>query len=169
MDEIKLAYRKLTRELHPDKNPDDPEAAAKFQLLRKAYESLADEQGKRNFLKYGNPDGPGSLNIGIALPSFLLKKENQVQVLIVFFLVLLLVIPGIGLYWHNSVNRYNHYGILQDNWQQRYVHSFKEGLSMSKISFMISTSLEFEEELSMKIDESEELNKVMFSFLIWYY
>lgn len=38
-----MAYRKLTREFHPDKNPDDPEAAAKFQFLRKAYEALADE------------------------------------------------------------------------------------------------------------------------------
>ena len=39
---IKKAYRKLAKELHPDKNPDDPEAESKFQDLGVAYETLKD-------------------------------------------------------------------------------------------------------------------------------
>ena len=39
---IKKAYRKLAKALHPDKNPDDPEAEAKFQDLGVAYETLKD-------------------------------------------------------------------------------------------------------------------------------
>lgn len=36
--EIKAAYRKLSKESHPDLNPDDPKAKAKFQLIAAAYE-----------------------------------------------------------------------------------------------------------------------------------
>jgi curved DNA-binding protein CbpA len=39
-DEIRKAYRARALELHPDKNPNDPEAGARFQLLSKAYEAL---------------------------------------------------------------------------------------------------------------------------------
>ena len=40
---IKKAYRKLAKELHPDKNPDDPEADEKFKDLGVAYETLKDK------------------------------------------------------------------------------------------------------------------------------
>lgn len=57
---------------------------------------------KEIYEKYGNPDGPGKLNVAIAMPSFLLKKENHVSILFVFFFILLIVLPGIGFYWYNS-------------------------------------------------------------------
>lgn len=37
-NQIKKAYRKLAKELHPDKNPDDEEAHERFQDLGAAYE-----------------------------------------------------------------------------------------------------------------------------------
>lgn len=55
--EIKKAYRKLGRELHPDKNLDNPRAAAQFTRVTKAYEALTDRVGMENFKKYGHPDG----------------------------------------------------------------------------------------------------------------
>ena len=41
-EEIRTAYRKKARETHPDHNPDDPEAAERFQAVRAAYQVLRD-------------------------------------------------------------------------------------------------------------------------------
>lgn len=53
-------------------------------------------------LKYGNPDGRGSFSVAVAMPSFLLKKENHVAVLIIFFIVFLIIIPFVVYVWYNS-------------------------------------------------------------------
>ena len=55
---------------------------------------MTDEKARENFLKYGNPDGKGSMTVGIAMPQFLRKEEYQVQVLIVFFICVIIIIPG---------------------------------------------------------------------------
>ena len=54
--------------------------------LVRAYETLTDEKKYDNWKKYGHPDGSRAMQaIEIALPSFLLKPENQGTVLLVFF------------------------------------------------------------------------------------
>jgi DnaJ family protein B protein 11 len=51
--QIKRAYRKQAIELHPDKNPDDPEATAKFARVNNAYEVLQDADKRNIYDKYG--------------------------------------------------------------------------------------------------------------------
>eukprot|EP01133_Synstelium_polycarpum_P010907 gene10907-12712_t len=73
-DEIKKAYRSLSKQYHPDKNPGFQD---KFIAISKAYEALTDPAIRENMEKYGNPDGPQPISVGIALPSWLINKSNS--------------------------------------------------------------------------------------------
>ncbi len=48
-DEIKQAYRKLARKMHPDLNPNDPKAEDKFKEISAAYDILSDAEKRRRF------------------------------------------------------------------------------------------------------------------------
>ncbi|MFI5043476.1 MAG: molecular chaperone DnaJ [Acidimicrobiales bacterium] len=56
-DDIKRAYRRLAREHHPDANPDDPHAEARFKELASAYEVLSDPDKRSKYDRFGTTDG----------------------------------------------------------------------------------------------------------------
>ncbi|MDL2307326.1 molecular chaperone DnaJ [Desulfovibrio sp. OttesenSCG-928-C06] len=53
-DTIKRSFRKLALKYHPDRNPDDPEAAAKFKECAEAYEVLQDAEKRQRYDRYGH-------------------------------------------------------------------------------------------------------------------
>ncbi len=57
--EIKSAYRKLAKELHPDRNKDNPKAAEKFSHVTNAYDLLSDKDKRAQFDR-GEIDGDGN-------------------------------------------------------------------------------------------------------------
>ena len=66
---IKSAYRKLAKELHPDKHPDDPKAADKFSDVTRAYDLLSDAKKRAQFDRgeideNGQPRGFGGGGFG---------------------------------------------------------------------------------------------------------
>ncbi len=52
--EIKSAFRKLAKQYHPDLNPDNKEAEAKFKEVNEAYEVLSDSDKKAKYDKFGH-------------------------------------------------------------------------------------------------------------------
>ena len=57
--DIKKAYRKLAKELHPDTNPNNPKAAARFAGVTAAYDLLGDKEKRARFDR-GEIDGDGN-------------------------------------------------------------------------------------------------------------
>ena len=53
-DELKKAYRKLAKQYHPDMNPGDKEAEAKFKEVNEAYEVLSDKDKRAKYDQFGH-------------------------------------------------------------------------------------------------------------------
>ena len=58
--EIKSAYRKKAKELHPDLNKDDPHAEDKFKEVQEAYSVLSDDNKKRMYDQFGHAGVSGN-------------------------------------------------------------------------------------------------------------
>src|ERR1700732_4879952 len=60
-EEIKKAYRKLARQYHPDRNPDDKAAETRFKDISQAYDVLGDPDKRK---QYDNGSGPFATGAG---------------------------------------------------------------------------------------------------------
>ena len=79
--EIKKSYRKLSKEYHPDLNPNNKEAEEKFKDIAEAYSVLSDPEKRSNYDRFGNPNGGGNpfggMDMDDIFSSFFGNKQNR--------------------------------------------------------------------------------------------
>ncbi len=63
-EELKKAYRRLARQLHPDANPGDAASEARFKEVSQAYEILSDPERRANYDRFGQDVGAGGNPFG---------------------------------------------------------------------------------------------------------
>lgn len=149
--EIKKAYRRLSLIYHPDKETGDEK---KFMRITKAYAALTDEQARKNWEEYGNPDGPGAMSFGIALPSWIVEKENSVFVLMVYVLMLMIVLPVCVRIWWSNSSKYGDFKVLLDT-SQLYLYFINKSpqMMLRRVLMVICASYEFDKSNNSEIQE----------------
>jgi translocation protein SEC63 len=149
--EVKKAYYKLSTIWHPDKDTGDEKV---FVKLTKAYKALTDDEARKNWEKYGNPDGPSAMSFGIALPSWIVEKENSVWVLGLYALVFMVALPiAVGTWWYRSI-RFSGDKVLLDT-TQLYFYFFHKtpNMALKRVIMILAASLEFDKRHNSQVTE----------------
>lgn len=158
--EIKKAYRRLSIQYHPDKNP-DPEAHNYFvEYISKAYQALTDPTSRANFEKYGHPDGRQGLQMGIALPQFLLNidgKSGAINLLGIVGVCIILPLVIAVMYLSRS-SKYTGNYVLKHT-LSAYFYLMKPSLAPSKVMDVFIKAAEYME-IPVRRGDGEPLQRL---------
>jgi len=158
---IKKAYKKMSLMYHPDKNPNNPAAEAKFMMVAKAYEALTDPTAKENYEKYGNPDGKQSLQVSIGLPSWLLDTNHRNIVLMAYLIIMVGVIPFCVWRYYSDSSKFGDKDVMYDTYAW-YHHNLNEHTLVKSLPEIIAGSAEFRQRnLPHTAEEKAEVSRVM--------
>lgn len=139
--DIKKAYRKLSLIHHPDKGGGDPDT---FVKISKAYAALTDDEARKNWELYGNPDGPGATSFGIALPSWIVEKENSFVVLGIYALIFMVALPvSVGVWWYRSVKFGTDKVLINTSELYYYFIHKTPNMALKRVIMILAASLEF--------------------------
>ncbi|CAI9097797.1 OLC1v1034293C1 [Oldenlandia corymbosa var. corymbosa] len=158
--EIKKAYRRLSIQYHPDKNP-DPEANKYFvDFISKAYQALTDPVSRENFEKYGHPDGRQGLQMGIALPKFLLDIDGSSGGILLLGIVgVCIILPlMIAVVYLSRSAKYTGNYVMHNTIRTYYMY-MKPSLAPSKVLDLFVKATEYRDTPVHRIDE-EPLQKL---------
>lgn len=64
-----------------------------YAILCSMWCSLTDDVSRENWEKWGNPDGPQAASFGIALPAWIVEKQNSLWVLVAYMSVFMIALP----------------------------------------------------------------------------
>lgn len=139
--EIRRQYRLLSLKYHPDKGGDE----AMFMRIAKAYAALTDEESRKNWEEYGNPDGPQATSFGIALPAWIVDQKNSMLVLFVYGLAFMVILPiVVGSWWYRSI-RYSGDQILIRTTQIYMCFIYKtRNMDMKRLITVLAAAAEFD-------------------------
>lgn len=170
--QIKRAYRQMSLKYHPDKNPDDPEAAEKFLGVTRAHSVLTDEAARENYERYGNPEGRQAMEVAIGLPEILATEQGRKTMLVIYLGVLIIGMPLFVWTWYSRSQKYSASGLLNEteaNIRRRYYlyrargHKFPSEPPVVKVEEVpqeISCAKEFESPSSLQLRPADALQQL---------
>lgn len=137
--------------MHPDKARPDAALNETLEMINerwveitKAYKTLTDEDVRRNYEEYGNPDGKQSTSIGIALPQFLVAEGNGKYVMIVYGALIGILLPYfVGSWWYGSQKRTKE-GVLVTSVGKLF-KEFSERIDLGGVISALSVGDEYDE------------------------
>ncbi|KAL8586617.1 hypothetical protein ACOMHN_040125 [Nucella lapillus] len=157
--EIRRAYKKLSLVHHPDKETGDEK---RFMRIAKAYAALTDEESRKNWEEYGNPDGPEATRFGIALPKWIVERENSMWVLAVYGLVFMIILPiVVGVWWYRSIKFSSDQVLLDTTRLYYYFINKTPNMILKRAVMILAASCEFDRmhnaEVQDRPSDNEEL------------